>query len=57
LAARCAGRHKRRDAPLRGFPNLHEQREWVKRHYLLENRLDQWLSAFLRWRIFEEPVG
>ena len=23
-------------------------REWVKRHYLLENRLDEWLSAFLR---------
>ncbi|GHU31247.1 hypothetical protein AGMMS50256_19430 [Betaproteobacteria bacterium] len=23
-------------------------REWVKWHYLLENRLDEWLSAFLR---------
>ncbi|GHU06724.1 hypothetical protein FACS1894158_14050 [Betaproteobacteria bacterium] len=23
-------------------------REWVKRHYLLENRLDEWLSAFVR---------
>ncbi len=23
-------------------------REWVKRHYLLENRLDEWLSAFSR---------